>query len=356
METNNLIHKISWTLITFVLLVFCFIFIIQNVENYYEWTVITDIRSVKVDSLTFPAFTFCMTKNWADGTFETYELTDDMIVGCTYNNNNCNKDDLEKTTLWHSYTIHREKVNCYTFNSGRDYLGNQRKLYEMNKIGLVFEIRMNLTEDNYVAYNLDANIYKPTESKLIHYITPGKFTETTIKRVIDEKLPEPYNPCLKQDSIEKYDSVLVQNIIDNNETYRQVNCYDLCFQQHISSLAIKRNISEYEAFRNSTDFKHHKRCGGLCPLECDSTYYELSFLYYDFSEANIEYYENLLNHSLDPSTFISIQISFDELQYTHMSQTAKMTGTDLVSNIGGVLGVFIEMSFFSFYRFITFFF
>lgn len=53
-------------------------------------------------------------------------------------------------------------------------------------------------------------------------------------------------------------------------------------------------------------------------------------------------------------TIFCIWIFFAEDVYWEISQTIKTTSADLISNTGGVLGLFLELSFTSSYRFINF--
>lgn len=97
-----------------------------------------------------------------------------------------------------------------------------------------------------------------------------------------------------------------------------------------------RNISIPEAYRRLT-FDFTGNCFEVCPLECSSTSFE-AFK----SEFNVN----------DDS--IDINFYFTDRKYTEISQTEKTTTADLISNTGGVLGLFLELSFFSATRFIIY--
>ena len=75
----------------------------------------------------------------------------------------------------------------------------------------------------------------------------------------------------------------------------------------------------------------------MCPFECSSTTF-------DIFQNEIEYD----NSSLYMNFFYS------DLKYTEITQSVKTTQTDLISNTGGVLGLFFELSFISIYRLINF--
>ena len=133
-----------------------------------------------------------------------------------------------------------------------------------------------------------------------------------------------------------------------------MNCHDLCYQKHLESQATSRNISLLEAFQDN-DFNVNYNCVHLCPLECDSIFFNMPRVERILSDHDFDYYtKRYLNKSdgYEKENILIIKIQYKGMSYVHMSQTAKMTNTDLISNIGGVLGVFLELSFFSVYRMI----
>ena len=58
------------------------------------------------------------------------------------------------------------------------------------------------------------------------------FSYIQIERDLIQKLSKPYNQCVKQDTSE-YVSKLFQYFIQNNKTYLQKDCLDLCIDQLI---------------------------------------------------------------------------------------------------------------------------
>lgn len=322
---------------------------------------ITDVRTTSVDTLNFPAVTFCMKKSWTNGGFESFELTDEILSYCSFDSQNkCKVDDFEKSLKWFSSENYRGKMNCYKFNSGNDAHGKQGKVIQTTRIGQFTGLRliMNLKLNSSISYHIGDYQNWPSEVELNRIVLPETSQTIYIRKVVDEKLPKPYNPCLSKESIDLFDSELVKKILQNNKNYRQVNCYDMCFQMHLDSIAYSRNISHLIAYRNLSDFNRTEKCDNLCPLECDSIYYESTIEGQKITDQ--EYHKYLNNYLNDSDAYkkenlLIIRIQYDEMKFTHMSQTAKMTTTDLVSNIGGVLGVFLELSFFSIYKIIYFF-
>ncbi len=101
-------------------------------------------------------------------------------------------------------------------------------------------------------------------------------------------------------------------------------------------------------------------CTQYCPLECDSMIFQIATTaatYPSIQHAT----SDLMNNSIIKSKFINESLTYDlvkqsvlslnvyyaDLSYMEYSQRAKTTLIDLVSNIGGIAGVFVGASFLS---------
>ena len=113
-------------------------------------------------------------------------------------------------------------------------------------------------------------------------------------------------------------------------------CYELCYNNYLSGYAVLKNISKNNA-RFELKFDYSENCSHICPLECSS----ISF-------------DDFQNEIIDQSGILQLNFFYSDLKYTEITQSVKTTQTDLISNTGGVLGLFLELSFLSAYRFITF--
>jgi tetrahydromethanopterin S-methyltransferase subunit F len=102
---------------------------------------------------------------------------------------------------------------------------------------------------------------------------------------------------------------------------------------------------------------------GLCyleyfPLECDSFEYDIIFytepiLSVGNISANIQdilivkYSSDFKTYENVSKTFVSINVYYEDLKYTLISQQPKIELFGLISNLGGILGLFIGFSFIS---------
>lgn len=103
-------------------------------------------------------------------------------------------------------------------------------------------------------------------------------------------------------------------------------------------------------------------CGDLCPLECDSVIFSQ---YTSFSDYPSEIYakslisnpkiQSFYSSNLSQLTYeslkrniLQINVYYGDLGYERYEEISKMSWIDLISSIGGTLGLFLGMSFLSF--------
>ena len=152
--------------------------------------------------------------------------------------------------------------------------------------------------------------------------------ETTLslqKTIVQKRLDEPYNICLK-----------------NNNTYRQDNCIEMCVidifkTKYNCSLASyyqtnQINICDLNRVLEFLELKNAKKsCEQNCIQECDSVKYSAIPTDTEPKESNMTVFYFTL------TDFSSLEIS----------QIPKMSVFNLISSIGGALGLFIGIRFMS---------
>ncbi len=79
-----------------------------------------------------------------------------------------------------------------------------------------------------------------------------------------------------------------------------------------------------------------EKCSNYCPLECDSMTFSYSI------SAN--------NHKLFSDNYTEIYVYYKTLKYTSIIQQAKTKPEQLISNLGGYLGLFVGLSFVSLFE------
>jgi hypothetical protein len=163
-----------------------------------------------------------------------------------------------------------------------------------------------------------------------------KMVQVRMKKTVNIQLPQPYSPC--SDTLNVGTSFLVKELLQQNITYRKKNCFQLCHDKFLDEYAAVNNVTYLEAF-DGFGFDYRGNCSHLCPWECQSSIFEI----FQHEEIWKDEKESLL-----------VNFFFSDLEYTKILQTVKTTSADLISNTGGVLGLFLELSFWSTCRFILF--
>jgi hypothetical protein len=169
-----------------------------------------------------------------------------------------------------------------------------------------------------------------------------------------------------------------------NQTYLQTTCFSLCFQEILIqtcncyvNLFNKLNgtipcldVSQINCSVNawytyiSNDYIS-KYCIQYCPLECYVTNYQITTTFSNYPTYNYalnslmtnpiitsKFQNETLTYDLIKQSVLSLNVYYDQLAYTQISKEAKLEIVDLVSGIGGLLGLFLGMSFLSFAEFI----
>jgi len=186
------------------------------------------------------------------------------------------------------------------------------------------------------------------------------------------KLDSPFNDCYKNVSNSLSNKTLINFIQNKNRTYTQNECFDLCVNLVFNetndcdaTLTYDLEVTIETIINSQTRLQDKKACiqkfmdefnkldicNNYCPLECDSYTYDITEsvqpilgsgdLSLNFSYPEFLTFKNFTN------TFFSVNVYFEDLVYTLITQQAKYEVFDLVSSIGGIIGLFIGFSFIS---------
>ena len=297
----------------------------------------------------------------------------ETLISCRFNGQPCYSNDFD----WYFDPFY---ANCYRFNSRKGQIRN------VTQTGNAFGLRLELfVGDEYktqsfirtagyqVMINNQSNFPTANEG---YTVSPGMETNLEISRVFNKKLGPLYNNCIQKSTYPgdtTIDSYLYQTIIKSNQSYRQVDCFKLCLQQEIIKMCecysnqferlngtVICSIEKYACMMNimqeflSGDVV--KLCSPYCPAECDSQTFSVSIsssVYPVYAYAlelmnNSLIYSKLSKEELLPekvrTSVLSVNVYYKDLSYTVIGQQAKTEIVDLISNVGGNLGVFIGMS------------
>lgn len=321
---------------------------------------------------------------------------DEMLLSCRFNNIQCN---ISNDFIWHySYDF----VNCYSFNSGRDNYGNLIPLKYVSEDGpnksLQLEIFIGLDEVQ-SEFILSSGLYVVIHDHNVEQIKagkgskipPGQETSFGLSMLNLTRLDLPYRKCIKNLKLQSsYNSNFFKAIFNilNHTIYSQKICSELCLQDYIKNncgcldpalpnIYIYNNVTfcttlnlldcvdavKIDYFYNSLSNKCDQ-----CPNECDSVNYKVVYSsesrfssYYKnyISNLNVSKYfssNSRINNNTDLSkSVIKLNIFYNELKVTLLNQAPLLTPENLVSNIGGIVSLFLGMTLLEIPKIIEFF-
>ena len=221
--------------------------------------------------------------------------------------------------------------------------------------------------------------FSPTLADGVH-VDLGKLTSITVRRTFTRNYPYPYSQCK---DLTQYSSYLYDFILSSNQTYRQIDCFNLCLQQKVistcecysleySSLNTFAepclNLTQYNCIDNQKNSFDSDACQERsCPLECNSVRFDLGLSsitnpglkeFQSFNQHDLDFYENLLGNSTSltydafKSMWVNVWIYYPSLEYTLITETPKTSMIDLFTQIGGSLGLFVSFSLFTLFELI----
>ena len=313
----------------------------------------------------------------------SYSLNE-TIIQCSFNLIQCN---ITRDFTWFISPFYG---NCYSYNTGLDNLGNKLDIKEISKPGKIngFQLELFIGNPNEIldymissGYHIMINNQTYKISTFEGYsVSTGIETDIAINRLYTSLKPKPFSDCIELDKIDSFDSDLYRHIFKSNKTYRQNDCFELCLQKNIIKTC-KCYISSFDKLNGNIPCLNNEQldcqnkvyeklfvegkviieCNQYCPLECYSISYELTSSFSSYPTRNYAK-KSLLNNTIITSKFqnetltydllkesvLSLNIYYDKLTYTGITKDAKTELIDLISNIGGLLGLFLGISFLSF--------
>ena len=287
------------------------------------------------------------------------------LVECKFNSVTCTKQDF----YWF-FDINQG--NCFRYSSGLSM-----PIEKSTKAGSRYGLRLTLFVPKSAnrlstAYSDGLRVFvhnssiEPTDSDGF-YVEPGKASFVAVERTFVSKQPHPYSECkdLSSFSSEFYDYFKA-----NNKTYRQKDCIFFCFQKRVilncscynlyhprlfdaTPCVSRRQVDcvdrQYGLFKSS---EIDEECLSQCPLECESIDYDLTissaaYPTRNYFEFNKDYFNGTRDFEELRSSLYKINIFYPNLGYVELEELPQTSVIDLLSNIGGTMGLYIGISFLS---------
>ena len=356
----------------------------KNINDYLEYETVTKISVINEQPTIFPTLSFQFNYSNFQG---NYSL-ENNVIKLFYENIGLNISE--------SFQIVQYKTNkIYKFNSGinntgqkidikkQKIAGDRGGFYSEVFIGLPKQFNSSLnfgipSRNSFFSLYIHNKSMNPAEmNEQPIKLPPGFSTEISVSKIFTDRLPYPYNDCFDDlKELKSHDSLLVQYILTKtNSIYRQKDCLNLCQTEYL----IKHcNLSSqlgfiWEIDRNENDDCQENEtksffskdineyCTPFCPMECDSIDYKIDLMSSVFpnqayaSELALHRkikpkYPNGTNITLEDlrASVVAFSVYYSDFKYTYIQQLPKMQIVDAVSNFGGLLGLFVGVSFLSF--------
>ncbi len=345
-KTN--LMKIFWAVFYFTFTSIGIYTVILIVLNYLNFEKVTNIE-IKYDKIIkFPAVTFSILKN------QLIKYPLELVLNrCLFNNAACNENDFDVIQDKFGYVSYRFKPKNVTLTGAGQGLKVNMDTSKIKEMKNIKYLGLRIIIHN---HNNDPEFYTGGSNKNIN-IPNGFYTDINIRRIFVEKLGQPYNDCLKDvKSIESFDSDLYRYVLQSTAyAYRQKDCVNLCLGReyykflnttsnkidHLFNSLNEMNYTLSSEFYKIYDTLVSNVCLPLCPLECDSMDYDLSLSMMKFLNNNNE-------------SMTGFNAYYYDSTYTFISELEKFGCLDLISGIGGNMGLFIGASFLSFVEFIEY--
>jgi hypothetical protein len=414
-RTSNLLIKSIWTICFIGSSGVCGWFILNSINKYFMFEVVSKIDIKYETPLIFPVVSICdlnpittkqaeaIVNSSIEDSYPDFKYLDEIII--KLKQNTINQPNLTKSLL--DKVINCEFVTklcdldkdfepffdanygyCVRFNSGKNMKGENviQKFVSntgtFNSLDLEIFVGSSIQNTNVFSKKNGLNIFISNSSTNSFYgegiqISPGTSTNIILNKYSVIKQSSPYSECIKDlTSIHSFDSQVYKKLISSKSKYNYADCVQMCYQKLLSkncecqstfydfvyndtlrnclfetAKKIEDSKCIYDNWQTlSINPNILKECN--CPFECEIDGYQHST---SFSEFPTKYYFDYLTNK---SSFIKnkypnitfeemkqsvakIQIFYDELKHTVISEEVKVDMEELISNIGGILGLFL---------------
>ena len=364
-RSERKLFKLIWLIVFLVSISLTIYMFVDTVVNFLEYEVVTKVEIIKEVLAKFPAVTFFSLKDPQ----HNVSLRDIMVL-CKFNTQPCDVNNFDTLIDKGGFISYRFKPNesyfeglTYGLSIIIDYGKYKEKQTDFHvHEGLQIIVHDHSTNPQY--YGGLSNLGIQADAGLI--------TSISMHKMLSFRLGEPYNHCLKDTSCGSFNSDIFKYIITaTSYKYTQSDCFQYCFGREFrksfnytpkfqsvydawSEIRKNSNVSNSILVSTYIEFvkgKLQEVCAPFCPLECDQIRYDLSTSVSKFSLNSLNSFYNISlnkpkeNYSLDD--FVNFNVFYKDLSYTAVHQLAKTNIMDFVSNIGGIIGLFVGATFLS---------
>ncbi len=341
-KTNS--TKSMWIFSQLITVVVCSWMLLNIFTEFFKFHIVTNIYVNQENTLLFPAVTVC-------NHFDSPHYPDEFIAKLRFEYKLLNTDDY-CFRINISFARGNGFFKCSKINGGKNLLGQTVDLLKSRNVGkdeglaILFnttflDVFNDVGSKKIFQYYVTNNQVQPTSLEINSFIlNKNEKVNVAIKKTISERLDYPFNNCQKTELILKAaDRSIIQKIADSNTTYSQETCFELCIEAYLAQMC---NCSYFGVLRTENYYEEDsdcnkgklseclsmerlrlnkiERCASKCPLECDTTQFDLTAVAYQNNSES------------------TIKVFFSSLRYTLIRQIPQTTLTDVLASVGGTLG------------------
>lgn len=351
-RSKRICFKVMWTVLFISSFSVCTYFVTSSILEYLNYEVVTSIELIYEIQSEIPTISFCGNQtNFGNKSIRSV-VTNCQIQGDV-------RCRVEPENFFEEY-IDETYDNCFRFNSGKNMNKSNIPIINVTLSGTL----MGFTATLFMGHNTNLAMRIHNHTKIPISIankelllSRGGSYYFKIEKVFTQRLESPYNDCYKDVSKSPNTKTLIDLIKNHGSEYASQDCFELCYSKiYMESSGCGCQVDDVYKVLNKCFFKAHPAlrnctynflskyinkeindiCRSYCPLECDSMEYQIS------TTSIIGPFNDSIN----------INVYFDSLRYSLITESPKTQLFDLVSNIGGTLGLFIGISFLSFFEII----
>ena len=302
--------------------------------DFVTYPVVTNVDTLLKTPVTFPAVTLC-----APGLNDTLIDKSSYYFGKYTDTFETLKVELE--TFKYLDTFSDEQINCLRFNGlGTGDSSSLRNVtgpvVKKNTFYMYLDFGDIISGVVYIAHN-SLNTFGNDTPRYVYANHSYNFFLN--RRLLEEKLPPPYNTCLNT----SYD-YHVENCLEECINIQVANKYSCSLTGYYTNNSLTNCLKKDETsnmyedgedgFRN--EFEPY--CQTQCVEECFSSSYPY----------------NVVEDALREDDGLQLCIMFQDLRYTYVTQIPKSSGFDLFGFIGGTLGMVCGFQLATFVEFLDF--
>jgi hypothetical protein len=364
-QTKSFLLQFIWLSLFLIFTAFTAFFVSKNILDYLEHETISKIEIINEKPTEFPTVTIC---NANPFTSDIAESLISKIMELNYNGKNI--DDFTPDEIFTNFSDVYELTKMYASqkqygDSNRKLLGNSFQIYKC-----LFNNQKCSIDDEFAPYFMYTygnclQFNNGIKSTSIHStMTEGPSNGLTLTLYLTPN--ENFYPNFDGDGLKLFihnksfpprlSDEIKQLVIDNCECFWTRYIPLDKFTQPCLNLT-----QLYCVYTQQNEFKITEECLKQCPLECSTVTYDVKTSSLDFPSQS--FFNFLVNDTSfidlwenDSSTkftvansylyLISLKIYYPYTQFTLISESPKTAIFDLISQIGGSLGMLLGFSIF----------